>query len=179
VRRFRVVVIASALALTSCGGDEPESRPFEASDLRGAPAPIASLHRQANQLLDGGEGAFRKRIAQLEGHPVVVNKWASWCRPCRSEFPHFQEQSVRLSKRVAFIGVNSNDNDGDARAFLEEYPVPYPSYRDPDLKIADDFKSPQFFPTTAFYDAKGKLVYVKYGEYKEDDLVADLKRYAR
>ena len=42
----------------------------------------------------GGPQAFRKRLASLKGYPVVVNKWASWCAPCRTEFPIFQRQAV-------------------------------------------------------------------------------------
>ena len=180
VRRFLPAVVATAIALAGCGGDEPESRAFTAADLKGAPAPIASLHRQANQLLDGGPKAFKERLESLRGHPVVVNKWASWCPPCRSEFPFFQAQAVKHAKRVAFIGVDSNDNDEDARGFLEEYPVPYPSYKDPTLEVAQVFKGQLAFPTTAFYDSKGELAYVKQGGYSdEQDLVEDIKRYAR
>ena len=128
----------------------------------------------------GGPEAFEDRIASLKGYPVVVNKWASWCGPCRQEFPYFQEHSVRLGKRVAFLGVDSNDNDDDAREFLEEYPVSYPTYKDPSVKIAEVFKGQLAWPTTAFYDSKGELAYVKQGAYlKEQDFVDDLKRYAR
>ena len=179
VRSALALVLVALLALAGCGADEPESRPFDPSKLKGAPAPIAKLHNQANELLDGGVNAFEARLRQLRGHPVVVNKWASWCSPCRAEFPHFQEHATRLAKRVAFIGVDSNDSADNAREFLEDYPVPYPSYTDRDLKIAEIFKCPQCFPTTAFYDSKGKLVHVKYGQYQEEDLVADLRRYAR
>jgi thiol-disulfide isomerase/thioredoxin len=180
VRRSLLAAFAASLALAGCGEDETESRPFDPGALRGAPAPIAKLHSQANELLDGGEKAFRARLASLKGYPVVVNKWASWCPPCRAEFPYFQEHAARLAKRVAFIGVDSNDNDSDAREFLEKYPVPYPSYKDPSLEVAAVFKGQLAFPTTAFYDSKGELAYVKQGGYaKEEDLVADIKRYAR
>lgn len=180
VRRSLAALAAVGLALAGCGADDPESRAWDSADLKGAPPPIAKLHSQANQLLDGGPEAFRERLASLEGHPVVVNKWASWCPPCRAEFPYFQAQAVRLAKRVAFIGVDSNDNDEDARRFLEDFPVPYPSFKDPSLKIAQEFKGHLAFPTTAFYDSKGKLAYVKQGGYaSEDDLVEDIRRHAR
>ena len=68
----------------------------------------------------------------------------------------FQAQSQKLGKRVAFLGVNSQDNDGDAREFLSEFPVTYPSYRDGELKIAAEFNAVQAFPTTAFYDEEGE-----------------------
>ena len=180
VRRSLAAALAATLTLAGCGGDDTESRPYDPADLKGAPAPIAKLHRQANQLLDGGANAFRARLADLKGHPVVVNKWASWCPPCRAEFPFFQSQAVRLAKRVAFIGVDSNDNDSDAREFLEDFPVPYPSYKDPSLEVAQVFKGQLAFPTTAFYDSKGELAYVKQGGYADEkDLVEDIERYAR
>jgi cytochrome c biogenesis protein CcmG/thiol:disulfide interchange protein DsbE len=180
VGRSLPAVLAAVAALAGCGGDDPPSQPVSPAQLEGAPPRLAALHAQANELLDGGPSAFRARLEKLKGHPVVVNKWASWCPPCRAEFPYFQEHSGRLARKVAFIGVDSNDNDEDARRFLEEYPVPYPSYKDPSLKVAEVFKGGLAFPTTAFYDSKGELAYVKHGTYlKEEDLVEDLERYAR
>jgi len=179
MRRFGVLALC-ALALGACGSDSPKSagKPDTAA-LKGSPVPLAALHSQANQLLDGGAGAFRQRLAKLRGYPVVVNKWASWCGPCRAEFPYFQRQSTRLGKRVAFLGVNSNDNDGDAKGFLRQFPVTYPSYSDGNLAIAAVFNGVQAFPTTAFYDKAGKLAYVHQGGYQsEQKLAADIKRYA-
>ena len=174
------ILLAAALALGACGADDPPSRPYDPAQLAGAPKPIAHLHDQAGQLLGGGPDAFEKQLARLKGYPVVVNKWASWCGPCRAVFPFFQEHAARLAKRVAFLGVNSNDNDEDAREFLEKYPVPYPSYKDPTVDVAEVFKGQLAWPTTAFYDSKGELAYVKQGGYlDEEDFVADLKRYAR
>jgi cytochrome c biogenesis protein CcmG/thiol:disulfide interchange protein DsbE len=108
-----------------------------------------------------------------------VNKWASWCGPCRAEFPVFQKAAVQEARRVAFIGVDSSDNDEDARTFLTGFPLPYPSYRDPDLKVARVFNGVGAFPTTAFYDKTGKLAYVHQGPYDSvDELMADVRRYA-
>jgi cytochrome c biogenesis protein CcmG, thiol:disulfide interchange protein DsbE len=175
------VLVACALALGACSSDEPKSagKPNQAA-LSGSPAPLASLHSQANQLLGGGADAFKRRLGELRGYPVVVNKWASWCPPCRGEFPYFQRQSQKLGKKVAFIGVDSQDTDSDARSFLRQFPVSYPSYRDGNLAVAAVFNGVQAFPTTAFYDAKGKLAFVHQGGYpSERKLAADIKRYAR
>src|SRR4051812_40738114 len=121
------VTLACTIALAGCAGsasEKPRSaapRPAAAKQaLAGSPAPLAELHRQANQLLGGGKSAFTARLAALRGYPVVVNKWASWCAPCRSEFPFFQRQALKRGKEIAFLGVDSNDNDGDARDFLRE-----------------------------------------------------------
>ena len=68
---------------------------------------------------------------------------------------------------------------GSAETFLSELPLPYPSYSDPDLHIAQDLGGPpQAFPTTSFYDRSGKLVFTHPGVYQdESDLVADVNRF--
>jgi cytochrome c biogenesis protein CcmG/thiol:disulfide interchange protein DsbE len=130
--------------------------------------------------LPGGVDAFQKQIQKERGKPIVVNKWASWCGPCRLEFPFFRDQAEKRRGRVVFIGVNSTDNRGDAEDFLKEEPVPYKHFEDPKLEIAAAFNAVQAFPSTAFYDSKGKLAFVHQGGYKnEGELAKDIDRYAR
>ena len=149
------------------------------ASLAAAPAPLASLYDQGCQLIGGGPAAFKARLASLRGHPVVVNQWASWCGPCRAEFPHFQRLSRALGTRVAFLGVDSMDNDGDARAFLKSYPVVYPSYIDGDGKVAQVFNGVGPLPKTVFYSRSGKLQYVHVGQYRDEAaLRRDISRYA-
>jgi thiol-disulfide isomerase/thioredoxin len=148
--------------------------------LKGAPPALASLYAQSNQLLDGGKTAFKERLAQLQGHPLVVNKWASWCIPCRNEFPIFERQAAKQGKDIGFLAVNGKDKTPAAKRFLGEYPLPYPSYVDPKERIAGDLKVGTFYPMTLFIDAKGKTAYIHPGEYKsEQDLAADIDRYLR
>jgi cytochrome c biogenesis protein CcmG/thiol:disulfide interchange protein DsbE len=173
-----IVGLAVALGGSSEKGDSKGGIPPANPAFDSAPAPIRSLHADRSRLLGGGAPAFEKRVASLEGHPVVVNKWASWCGPCRGEFPVFQKAAVQEAKNIGFIGVDSTDNDADALKFLGNFPLPYPSYRDPDLKVAKTFNGIAAFPTTAFYDAKGKLQYTHQGPYKTvDDLLRDVRRY--
>ena len=170
------------LALAGCGSNsEPKAAaPIPQSKLAGAPPALAGLHRQASELLGGGTGAFKARLRILRGYPVVVNAWGAWCTPCRAEFPHFRGQGVKRAKTVGFLGVDVQDNDGDAREFLREQPVPYPSFRDPDQKIAALFGAVQGLPSTAFYDARGRLAFLHQGPYSsERRLAEDIDRYAR
>lgn len=184
--RAAIALALCAALLGACGegapapaGGAPEGSRSSGGPGK-APRPLAELQAEKNQLLDGGAAAFEARLEELDGHPVVVNKWASWCGPCRAEFPFFQRQAAERGDDVAFIGVNSSDNDADAAAFLEESPVPYPSYTDPDLEVAQVFNAVAAFPTTAFYDSDGELAYVKQGGYSdEESLVQDIERYAR
>src|SRR2546425_901961 len=84
---------------------------------------LPALRAQANEILDGGPRAFEARLASLRGAPVVVNQWASWCGPCRYEFPFFQHLARRYGNRVGFLGVDSKDARPSARKFLREFPV--------------------------------------------------------
>ncbi|MGE5280998.1 MAG: TlpA family protein disulfide reductase [Chloroflexota bacterium] len=182
--RKPVIALALAvLALGGCGGaaggDYGGPHPDYARALAGSPAPLAALHRQANRLLGGGTDAYEARIAALRGYPVVVNVWASWCGPCRYEFPMLQKLSAAYGKRVAFLGVDSQDSDDAASTFLGEDPVPYPSYTDPNQDIKRSIGATLGLPDTAFYDRRGKLVYLKQGPYTDHaELGADVRRYA-
>jgi cytochrome c biogenesis protein CcmG, thiol:disulfide interchange protein DsbE len=178
-----LAIVLLVLFASGCGssdeGDLGGEPPDYEKALAGAPAPLAGLHEQANELLPGGTEAYEKRIAALRGYPVVVNVWASWCGPCRFEFPTLQKLSARYGKRVAFLGVDAEDSSEEAARFLEEEPVPYPSYSDPDKDIANSLDASFGLPNTAFYDAEGELVFLRQGPYAEDsELEADVRRYA-
>jgi thiol-disulfide isomerase/thioredoxin len=111
---------------------------------------------------------------------VVVNKWGSWCGPCRDELPYFQRLAVEHGKRIAFLGVDVQESKDQGRGLLEDFPVSYPSYWDPRLTISAVFNGVAGTPATAFYDSKGELAYLKQGAYlSEDDLAEDIRRYAR
>jgi cytochrome c biogenesis protein CcmG/thiol:disulfide interchange protein DsbE len=176
-------LLIAALAVAGCGssggGNSSGTHPDYAQALKGAPAPLAALYKQGNELLPGGTEAFEGRIGQLRGYPVVANVWASWCGPCQFEFPVLQKLSARYGKQVAFVGVNSEDSEAAAKTFLREEPVPYPSYTDSDRAIARSLGADVGLPDTAFFDKQGKLVYLRQGPYAHDsELEEDVRHYA-
>lgn len=147
--------------------------------LAGSPPALASVHAQAGDLLPGGLGAARSRIESLRGTPLVINKWASWCVPCRSEFAAFASVSVSLGTRVAFLGVDSGDSSNAAAAsFLRAHPVAYPSYYDPSGEAGSAITDSSFTPVTVFYDSRGAQ-YIHQGQYEDAaELERDVRRYA-
>ncbi len=177
-----LILALAALTAAGCGsseGGEGTSKPPDYKRLlAGSPAPLAALHTQENELLPGGLDAYEKRLAELRGYPVVTNAWASWCNPCRLEFPVLQKLAARYGKRVAFVGVNTEDDSDAAKTYLEGTPVPYPSYSDGDGDIRDALGG-KGLPNTAYYDRKGNLCFLKIGQYADTaDLEADVRRFA-
>jgi thiol-disulfide isomerase/thioredoxin len=176
------LVAVLVIGLTQAGGSgstEKRDAGFDLAaaqkDLAGSPAPLAALHDQSNQLLDGGTNAFQARLRELRGHPVVINKWASWCGPCRAELPILQQLGTSRGKEIAFVGVNARDKRPAAERFAARFPMPYPSYEDPDERIARRLKAPANFPVTLFVDARGKTVFTHQGGYRSAaDLSADI-----
>ena len=128
---FALISVLAAIVVAGCGASNgnPDSRltaDQAKAPISGAPPQLVAIRSQANQVLDGGTDAFDARLQQLRGTPVVVNKWASWCGPCRFEFPWFQSLAEKRGGQIAFLGVNSNDSSGSAETFLSELPLPYP-----------------------------------------------------
>lgn len=171
------VLVAGALA-AGCGATAAPSPPSSAAAAPARSGALRAVHAQHNRLLGGGVAAFRHRLATLRGHPMVVNVWGSWCGPCRAESGVFRRQGARLGGRVAFLGIDVEDDPAAARRFLDASPLPYPSYRDPDSTIARSLGPLEGTPDTAFLDRSGRVVYYHVGPYADDAaLRADVARY--
>jgi cytochrome c biogenesis protein CcmG, thiol:disulfide interchange protein DsbE len=177
-----VVVGLRQAAGADKGANAAKAAPFHLTDalarLRGAPKPLAALHRRANQLLDGGRAALDDHLRALRGHPVVINKWASWCTPCRAEFPVFEQVATERGRKIAFLGLDAQDKAPAARKFLADRPLPYPSLQDPDQSLSRTLKAPDVAPVTVFLGANGKTAFIHSGQYTSvKQLNADIDKY--
>lgn len=156
-RRLAVAVAillpaVAVVALLSYGfGREPR---YIESPMLGRPAPGFML-----TLFDGRT----LRLADLRGKVVFLNFWASWCPPCRAEAPEL-EATWRLLREqgVVFLGVNTQDEEPRARAFLEEFGISYPNGRDAGGRIAIDY-GVWGLPEAYVIDAEGRITYKHIG----------------
>ena len=160
------------------GAGNPESNAVDYEQaLADAPPRLAALYENGDELIEGGGDEFHATLAELRGYPVVVNVWASWCGPCRLEFPDFQAVAAERGDEVAFLGVDTDDSTTAANDFLDELPLPYPSISDPESDVKKELDLVGL-PGTAYYDAKGELVYVKQGPYlSEAELEGDIDKH--
>jgi cytochrome c biogenesis protein CcmG, thiol:disulfide interchange protein DsbE len=114
-----------------------------------------------------GEGSLQ--LSSLRGKVIVLNFWAAWCDPCKREAPLFQEASERYKGQVEFVGVDTADFSGDARAFLEQYGITYPNVRDPSTEVLDDYGGLPL-PRTYVIDRTWTVSGYIYGETREETL---------
>ncbi len=182
-----LLLLAVVLAACGSGGssaDDPsgaEDPPDFAPAIAEAPPALRELYDRGGVIAPGELDGFEQQLAEVEGYPAVVNNWASWCGPCRTEWPWFQAAAAEHLDEVAFIGVNTDDTDDAATTFLSNYPVPYPSFADPGKELANTVGTTFVggLPNTLFFDAAGELVYAHQGVYADQAaLDADIAKYA-
>ena len=112
-------------------------------------------------------------LSDFRGKGVVLNFWASWCGPCKSEMPHFQEAYDQYGEDVHFLMVNMSEALGDSRAnadaFLTEGGYTFPVYYDTNAECAYGY-GVTGIPMTFFIDKNGNLVSGKTGMISKADL---------
>jgi thiol-disulfide isomerase/thioredoxin len=185
-------VAASALAACGGGGGSgaaggatsttrvTANRKAVSARVAGAPAALRANAADADTIAGEGTDDLDARLAKLRGHPVVVNQWASWCGPCRHEFPFFANAVAEHGAAVAFLGIDFTDDRDAANEFMRESPPGFASIYDPRGDVARSLGGGRVAPTTFFIGADGSRRYTKLGGYADAAVLeADIRRYAR
>jgi cytochrome c biogenesis protein CcmG/thiol:disulfide interchange protein DsbE len=105
-------------------------------------------------------------LARYRGQVVVVDFWASWCKPCRQSIPWLNELRTKYGGQgLVIVGVNVDAHRTDAEKFQRDTPIGFEVLYDPEGKMAETFGL-QGMPTTFVFDRGGKLVHTLLG-YRE------------
>jgi cytochrome c biogenesis protein CcmG, thiol:disulfide interchange protein DsbE len=147
-----LAVIVPLIALLAYGfSRDPRYIP---SPLIGHPAPPFTL-----TLFDGQQTS----LESLRGKVVFLNFWASWCPPCRAEARDLEAAWQPFKDQdVVFLGIDIQDTEAAARAFIKEFGITYPNGRDTSGRIAIDF-GVWGIPETFFIDPTGRITYKQVG----------------
>ena len=154
------VVVLTGKALTTPTTD------FVAS---GPPRPLPRPAQLAAASADDFEGM----LVGLRGRPVIVNVWASWCGPCRTEAPLLAEAGRQHGDDVVILGVASKDSFGAAAEFIDDYGLDYANVFDESGEIRQRLAL-RGFPTTYVFDRDGVLVATVVGGISEQRLAAQI-----
>jgi thiol-disulfide isomerase/thioredoxin len=113
------------------------------------PAPSFSVHTFDGKTV---------RLAELHGRPVIVDFWATWCRPCRANMPHLSGIQDRYrGQGLVVIGLSVDDDDATVRRFADQLGVRF-RVGMADERTLDDFGPIRSIPTTFFIDRQGEVV---------------------
>ena len=157
---------------TATGATEIVSPLLACPPAQGASAAAESLLAGISlPCLTGGEDLELARI----GRPAVLNLWASWCGPCRTELPELQHFADTAGDDVVVLGVATNDTEAAAAALAADLGVTFPSVFDPTgevLRASGQIRLPQ----TLFVDAAGNVRHVYVGPALTAAGFADLTR---
>lgn len=103
-------------------------------------------------------------ITQLNGKPVLINFWASWCGPCRKEAPDLVRLYEKYKDQIEFLAVNATSDDSlkDAESFVKEFKLPFPVLLDEQGIVSALYKV-QSYPITYFVDKNGTIFEINLG----------------
>jgi cytochrome c biogenesis protein CcmG/thiol:disulfide interchange protein DsbE len=175
-RRLAAVVVG-LLTLVACDPAPPPPDPPACTIPARNAAEAPLLPACADTLPRADPDSFGRLLTQLEGTPVLVNFWGSWCPPCRDEMPRLVAAHDEWGDRVQFVGVDILDTRSEARAFMEEFAMTFPSVFDPDDAIKTSLG--HFGqPVTAFYRADGTVEFAWTGPIAPDVLEEHLRAIA-
>jgi thiol-disulfide isomerase/thioredoxin len=146
-----VCVAGSLIAIAVVGSASGQAAPGQAAPTAPVAAPAFSLP------LLGDESGPQVALSKYQGKPLIVNFFASWCEPCKTETPLLAKFYRAEKGKVALVGLDENDTVGNATSFTRADGVSYPVGWDPHFTVASAF-GVNALPQTFFLNARHQIV---------------------
>jgi peroxiredoxin len=127
-------------------------------------------------LVDARDSTKLIKLSDYRGKAVILNWYASWCGPCKSEIPAFVAAHEKLGDELVVLGVDFLESETAARSILEEFGATYPAVLDSSGAVAEHYRTGLGVPVTFFIDKEGVLRDSRRGEVLEEDLPALLAK---
>ncbi len=161
-------ILTACLALSAAACHKNQAASNGPGGAAGGSATAAVGGPAPEFTLPGSQGD-EVRLSQWRGQVVVIDFWASWCKPCREELPALEAlYQAQKDKGLVVIGVNLDEERTDALAFLKQHNVSFPIGFDPEGTMADTWELPKM-PTSYIIDTEGKIVHMHAGYETGDD----------
>ena len=171
-----IVFCLSFLVLTSCNSQtQPVNTQSSAARTHAVSTPPKVTQIDLSEL---------REVIKPKGKPLLINFWATWCGPCREEFPDLVKIGNEHKDKIDLITVTLDDPaeiDGEVKTFLTEMNSDFPTYllKTPDESAAIDVVSKDWqgaLPFTILFTAQGATVYSVQGKFKADVLAAAIEK---
>jgi peroxiredoxin len=151
-----LMILTSAILITGCSAEAPEI---------GKPAPSFQLADIEGQSIS---------LSDFQGKPVLINFWAIYCVPCRSELSYIQEVYDEWSEQgLMVLAINIHEDPPSVDRYIQDYNLSFPVLFDLEGKVAERYNI-QYIPTTYFIDAEGIIRDIKIGAFRSGAEIEDL-----
>lgn len=121
------------------------------------------------------EGTSQTSLSNLRGKVVILNVWASWCKPCEQEAPELQKfWEEYQGRQVVFIGVDYVDTPAGAMTYLKKFKITFPNAPDLQSAISSTLNRNMGVPETYFIDREGVLKYVQVGPFNSIEEIQNI-----
>jgi cytochrome c biogenesis protein CcmG, thiol:disulfide interchange protein DsbE len=166
------VGLVAGVLVAVLGGGSDSSGTMRPGSVSGAGAEVGSLAPDFQ--LPALDGHGNERLADYRGRPVIVNFWASWCNPCRKEFPLLKEAlRDHRAQHLAVIGVTYQDIPSDSRTFVKQKAATWPQGVDDGGAVASAY-GVRAIPQSFFIRADGTIAARVFGVTSESALAGPL-----
>ncbi len=161
MRNLKTIGFLLFLCLLGLGMGRPGAGPAEAGETE-------AVRKTAPDFTLSDVNGRTLQLSALRGKVVLVDFWATWCGPCRSEIPSFgQLYSAYKSKGFEIIGIDVDENPGTVRSFMGQNGVPYPVAVG-NARVYQAYGGIRGIPTTFLIDKKGRIAQTYVGAYGKD-----------